>query len=93
MKDLKGMLDIVSSSGNIRGEDIMLTGDTRFKATSGGVSIGLLNNAEELSFDLDAGSGNLYAAGSSADERLILKQGPIKISGVTSSGNQRYTTN
>jgi hypothetical protein len=91
LRDIEGGLNAESSSGNIRGEGIMLTRNSRFKATSGNITIGLLNNEDDLSFDLDAGSGNLYAAGSSADDKLILKKGPITINGVTSSGNQRYT--
>jgi hypothetical protein len=69
----------------------MLTDNSRFKASSGSVIIGLLNEENDLSFDLDAGSGGLYALGSNADDRLILKKGPILITGVTTSGNQRYT--
>jgi len=92
LRDIEGALDTESSSGNIRGEDIKLTDDSRFKATSGNITIDLLNAEGDLSFDLDSGSGNLYAAGSSADDKLILKRGPITITGVTSSGNQRYTT-
>jgi len=92
MRDLEGVLEIESSSGNIRGASIMLIGDSRFKATSGNITIGLLNKAEELSFNLDAGSGNLYAAGNKAEDKLILKKGPIMIYGITSSGTQRYTT-
>jgi hypothetical protein len=91
LRDIEGMLNAESSSGNIRGDEILLTGDSRFKATSGNVTIGLLNDEDDLSFDLDSGSGNLYAAGSSADDKLILKKGPIMITGITSSGNQRYT--
>lgn len=90
--DIEGSLKVESSSGNIRGEDILLTADSRFKASSGNVTIGLLNDEEDLSFDLDSGSGNLYAAGSSSDDRLILKKGTINITGITTSGNQRYTT-
>jgi hypothetical protein len=92
MRDIEGGMNAESSSGNIRGEGILLTNDSRFKATSGNITIGLLNGEDDLSFDLDAGSGNLYAAGSSADDKLILKKGPIMITGITSSGNQRYTT-
>ena len=92
LRDIKGRLNTESSSGNIRGDGIKLMGDSRFKASSGNVTIGLLNDEDELSFDLDAGSGNLYAAGSSSDDQLILKKGPITITGITSSGNQRYTT-
>jgi hypothetical protein len=90
--DIEGRLNVGSSSGNIRGEDILLTGDSRFKASSGNVTIGLLNSEDDLSFDLDSGSGNLYAAGSTADDRLILRKGSINITGITTSGSQRYTT-
>jgi DUF4097 and DUF4098 domain-containing protein YvlB len=92
LRDIEGKLDVGTSSGNIRGEDVLLTGDSRFKASSGNVTIGLLNSEDDLSFDLDSGSGNLYAAGSTSDDRLILRKGPINITGITTSGSQRYTT-
>ncbi len=92
LRDIEGKLVVGTSSGNIRGEDILLTGDSRFKASSGNVTIGLLNSEDDLSYDLDSGSGNLYANGSSSDDRLILKKGPINITGITTSGSQKYTT-
>jgi DUF4097 and DUF4098 domain-containing protein YvlB len=92
LRDIEGRLNVGTSSGNIRGEDILLTGDSRFKASSGNVTIGLINSEDDLSFDLDSGSGNLYAAGSTSDDRLILRKGPINITGITTSGSQRYTT-
>lgn len=92
LRDIEGQLNVESSSGNIRGEEILLTGNSRFKASSGNVTIELMNSEDDLSFDLDAGSGNLYAAGSTADDKLILRKGPINITGITTSGNQRYST-
>lgn len=92
LRDIEGKLNVGTSSGNIRGDDILLTGDSRFKASSGNVTIGLLNSEDDLSFDLDSGSGNLYAAGSTSDDRLILRKGSINITGITTSGSQRYTT-
>ena len=91
MGDIVGELNAGTSSGNIRGESIKLTGDSRFKASSGNITIDLMNDEDELSFDLDAGSGNLRAGGSKADDRLILTKGPIKITGISSSGNQTYS--
>jgi len=91
MGDIIGMLHVGTSSGNIRGEGIKLTGESRFKASSGNITIELRNDEDELSFDLDAGSGNLRAGSSRADDRLILTKGPIKITGISSSGNQTYT--
>lgn len=91
MREIVGMLQVKTSSGNIRGEDIKLTGASRFKASSGNITIALKNDEDELSFDLDAGSGNLRAGGSRSDDRLIITKGPIKITGISSSGNQSYS--
>lgn len=90
LRNIRGSIDARSTSGNIRGEEIMLTGISHFQATSGSITIRLLNEAEELSFDLDAGSGTLNALDNRADDRLLMRQGPLKIIGITTSGNQRY---
>jgi hypothetical protein len=52
----------------------------------------LLNREEELSFDLEAGSGNLRAAGNSGEDELFVRKGNIMIKGISSSGNQSFIT-
>jgi len=92
LHDLKGALTAETSSGNIKGDEILLNDDSEFRVTSGNIRLELLNNENDLSFDLEAGSGNLRAAGNTGEDHMIIKKGEIKISGISSSGNQTYIT-
>jgi hypothetical protein len=93
MQNAKGLMSLRSTSGNIEGKDVTLTGDATFKSTSGTIEIRLKNNMKDLTFDLEATSGNLRAGEIRADRRLFVKngEGNIKIRGVSSSGNQSYS--
>ncbi len=85
-----GRLNLTSSSGSQKGTGIKLTGSSSFRAVSGGVSMHLLNSSDELSFELHASSGGLYAKGVTGKNKLIIEKGAIKIYGKTSSGSQSY---
>lgn len=87
---ITGTVNLTSTSGSIQGANIKLTGNSNFKSSSGSISMELLNDADELSFDLSASSGSLKAKGSSGHKKLVVYRGPIKINGVTSSGSQSY---
>lgn len=90
LNKVTGSVNLQSSSGGQRGTEIKLTGNSSFKSSSGSVSMQLLNDANELSFDLNASSGSLNAKGSSGRKHLVLDGGPIKIIGNSSSGSQSY---
>jgi len=90
IKNSKTILSLTSSSGNLWGQGLVLLGESYFKATSGDVSMMLLNDFEQLSFDLTASSGSLRAGGRSGDDNLYIKRGEIWIHGKTSSGNQIF---
>ena len=92
MSQLKGKLITGTTSGNIKGDNILLNGESEFRATSGNIRIDLLNREEDLSFNLEAGSGNLNAAGNSGKDKMIIRGGEITIRGISSSGNQTYLT-
>lgn len=85
----KTILDLIVTSGDIRGDKVELIGDSRFKSTSGDVSLNI-NNIGVMSFDLKASSGDLRAGSRSADRKLYLENGDVWIYGVSSSGNQSY---
>ncbi len=87
-----GVLSVECSSGNIKGKSVQIKGDSDFRTTSGNIDIELENERTELSFDLDAGSGNLYAGGMRGGDQLYVKEGEIWIKGISSSGNQKYLT-
>ncbi len=86
----KTILNLSSSSGNLRGEGLVLLGESYFKATSGDVSMMLLNDFEQLSFDLSASSGSLRAGNRKGDDKLYIRSGEIWVHGKTSSGNQTF---
>ena len=87
---ITGAIDLSSSSGSQKGTSIKLTGPSSFKASSGSVTMDLVNETEELSFNLSASSGSLNAKGSSGRKNLVIERGPIKVSGNASSGSQTY---
>ncbi len=90
LNQVTGAVSLESSSGEQRGTNIKLTGHSKFKSSSGSISMQLVNDVEELSFALSASSGSLNAKGSSGRKRLVFDRGPIKVSGVSSSGSQSY---
>ncbi|WP_372644881.1 DUF4097 family beta strand repeat-containing protein [Ancylomarina sp.] len=86
----KTILDLSTTSGDISGDGIELIGDSKFKSTSGDVSIDFNNNIDEMSFDLSASSGDLRAGSRSADRKLYMKNGDVWVYGHSSSGDQNY---
>ncbi len=90
LNNVTGAVHLSTNSGSQRGTNIKLTGHSTFKSSSGSVSMELSNDAEELSFALSASSGSLSAKGSSGRKNLIIEQGPIKVTGTSSSGSQSY---
>ncbi|MFK7953529.1 MAG: DUF4097 domain-containing protein [Ekhidna sp.] len=85
-----GRLKVQTSSGSIDGSGIELKGNANFRATSGDVEIDFINDIDDLSFDLTASSGDLEVGNRSGSRRLMIDKGGIKVTGVTSSGDQEY---
>ena len=84
----KGALSLRSSSGNIEGYNIEITDDMYLEATSGEIEIELVNDVEDLNFELETGSGDLRAGRRSGEKDLYIKRGDgFWVHGVTSSGD------
>ena len=83
------ILNLTTTSGDISGDGIELIGDSKFKSTSGDISMNF-NNIDDKSFDLKASSGDLRAGSRSADRKLYMKNGDVWIYGISSSGDQNY---
>jgi len=90
LENVFGDINASSVSGSIKGTAVMITGNSVFKTSSGGISVELLNAPNSLSFDLNSTSGNFEAGGTKGSKRLIITEGKIKITGTTTSGNQKY---
>jgi hypothetical protein len=85
-----GALEIRATSGRLEGQEVKLTGNSSFQTSSGRISFEFENDFDDFSFDLQSSSGVLRVGESRGKEMLILGNGPIKITGKSSSGSQEY---
>jgi hypothetical protein len=85
-----GMLDLSATSGKLNGHSVKLTGNSSFQTSSGRISFEFENDFDDFSFDLQSSSGVLRVGESRVKGMLILGNGPIKITGKSSSGSQEY---
>jgi DUF4097 and DUF4098 domain-containing protein YvlB len=89
-EDTKGMISAQTSSGGIDGKGVWIDGDSSFHSTSGNIDIEFGNPLGAFSFRLSSTSGKLQAGDVQGEKDLAAGTGFFKISGETSSGNQRY---
>lgn len=92
LDDIEGILRISASSGDLRGDSIQLTGSSTFTTGSGGISMSLRNAYDALSFDLDAGSGDIRVGDMRGADRVVLGTGSIEIHARSGSGDQDFRT-
>jgi DUF4097 and DUF4098 domain-containing protein YvlB len=85
-----GALDLRATSGKLEGQEVKLTGDSSFQTSSGRIRFEFENDFDDFSFDLQSSSGVLRVGESRVKGTLILGNGPIKITGKSSSGSQEY---
>jgi DUF4097 and DUF4098 domain-containing protein YvlB len=85
-----GVLDLKATSGKLEGQEVKLTGDSSFQTSSGRISFEFENDFDDFSFNLQSNSGVLRVGESRVKGTLILGNGPIKITGNSSSGSQEY---
>lgn len=90
LDDVAGEFELSSGSGSLKGEKVLLQGDSSFDAGSGKIEMSFLNTEDELSFDLDAGSGSIRVGDIRGGDRVIIGSGAIEVSGNTGSGSQEY---
>lgn len=86
-EDFKGEVNATTTSGNINGVNVNLIGESRFKATSGNLSMLLSNKEENVGFDLSATSGSIRLDDKRVGNKLIVNQGNVAVKGTTTSGN------
>jgi len=87
-RDLSAPIETASSSGS---QDIQqCKGNLTVKSSSGRIRFEFENDFDDFSFDLQSGSGMLRVGESRVKGTFILGNGPIKITGKSSSGSQEY---
>lgn len=90
ISDHAGGLRLVSSSGDQVGRNTRLTKYASFQTTSGNLDFDFVNPLEEFRFELQSSSGKINVGATSARGKVVTGQGPISITGTSSSGNQTY---
>ncbi|MEP0367102.1 MAG: DUF4097 family beta strand repeat-containing protein [Cyclobacteriaceae bacterium] len=86
-----GALKLRTTSGDINGSDVRLSADSKARTTSGEIELEFINDINEMSFDLDASSGDLTVGRRSGSDRLEITRGGILFVGRSTSGDQSYT--
>lgn len=83
----KGLAGLRTTSGTIEGADLMLVSDLTIQSTSGDISLYLMNDPDDLSFDLESNSGDLEVGRYDAEDELYIKTGSIWVRGRSTSGD------
>ena len=66
----EGKLDLHSSSGDLVGREVTLTGNSLFRTSSGRIDFQLQNAMDDISFELSSSSGQLMVGGTQAEKQL-----------------------
>jgi hypothetical protein len=89
-RDLDGKVSARTMSGEIAGDRLRLSDDASFKTVSGDVVVGLVNELDELRYELSTVSGRLQVGTVRAARGLQMGSGSITLRGETVSGDQVY---
>ena len=88
--DTEGMVRAQSTTGSHRGENVLLTDDSRFQTSTGRIEIDIAQVLESLEFDLESSTGSLSVGDDRSQRRLFLGGTGITVEGRSSTGSQRY---
>lgn len=90
IEDTNGRLAVRTSTGSIVGDEVTLTVNSSFEATTGRIEIDVTNNLDELEFDLRSTTGSLQVGDERSQRRLFFGGTGITVTGSTSTGSQHY---
>lgn len=85
-----GSLLLETVVGSIIGRDVTARNDCSFKTGVGSIDIDFTNPSADFSYALKSITGKIEAAGLSERGSVQTGNGPIRVTGSTTSGRQRY---
>ncbi len=93
--DCRGSVDIKTQSGDIHGKNIEVVKTIDLNASYGDIKMNLKNKMEDLSFNLQSGSGTIRlnkdgVKMESNEGKLQIRRGSISVTGITASGSQYF---
>lgn len=89
-EDTAGSIRSESSTGRQSGENVLLSGDSRFESTTGDIAIDIRQDLSLFEFDLESTTGSLAVGDETSQRRLFLGGTGVRVEGETSTGSQRY---
>ena len=87
---IRGSIAAKTVSGSISIAEFFADDSSSFASTSGAIRVDLTNQAGSFTFDLRSTSGSLAVSDQTASRQFKAGNGPIRITGNTTSGSQRY---
>ncbi len=92
MTDVAGLSRAKSSSGSIKGKNVLASETLNLNTSSGSIAIDFNNKLNEGKVSLAASSGSLSINGNKSSKKLEMGQGnSFRINGRSSSGSQKLT--
>ncbi len=90
LDNISGAITAKASSGSIKGNQVLLKGNSYFKTSSGAIKIDLENQINDINFTLSASSGSLHVGDSKYDDNYESTGGTIDLKATSNSGSQRF---
>ena len=86
--DIKGVINNDSGAGDQLGQQINLTGNSKFVSTEGSIKLRLLNQTPDLTFKMVSESGFIQVRGESKKKKLKLGKGALLVESYSTTGGQ-----
>lgn len=90
LDEVSGRLVLRTTTGNVRGRDVRLTRDSEIQSTTGNIELDLVNDINEMEFDLTSTTGSLRVGSDRSQRQLFLGSTGIRLEGSSSTGSQHY---
>jgi len=88
--DVTARLRVRTSTGSQTGHDVLLTENSSFEATTGSIDMDLVNDLDDLEFDLTSTTGSLRVGDERSQRRLFFGGSGVEVNATTSTGSQRF---
>jgi len=90
LTNVEGRAELRSTTGRLWGRNVRVTGDSRFRTSTGHVEMDFANPLEDFTLSLQSVTGLIEVDGTEARGRVQKGGGPLRITGQTTTGRQTY---
>ncbi len=90
LTNVEGRAELESSTGRLWGRALRITGDSRFRTSTGRIEMDFANPLEDFTFSVQSVTGLIDIGGAEARGRVQKGGGPLRITAQTTTGRQTY---